>query len=453
MSRAMTRIDVTLSRTHSSSSHFSGRTNVLARGRAGASVARASDDSRPALATATTNELESERENGELVKESRARASERKTWAHAFAEFKAFKAMYGTIEIPREYDGLRRWLARQRSAKRAGKLAETRVKELEAMGVTWELRKPSTRRQEGTMKTFAERERELAKYYAANGDGEVSEAQDEALAKWVSHQVASYRDGSLTEEKYDALSSLGVKFDERDERAVVRWDDRFAELKAYALAHDGSTRVPESSGDGLYFWLLEQRRAKKNGKLSAEKAQKLESVGVEWDIKPHSELPWGTRFTELTKFVRANGRFPSNSDDKSLFQWVRAQRKRYEQGMLEDDREAQLDSLHANKDWKIKPMSAFEKNLARLTTFVKANGHANVLMHDDKKLHAWLRKQRIRKRAGDLHKSRIQALEALGVQWTAAPTKLSKNEDPTAKLFGSAFQKIDSRGKKISKKN
>ena len=138
-----------------------------------------------------------------------------------------------------------------------------------------------------------------------------------------------------------------------------------------------------------------------------EKTHKLESVGVEWEIKPHNEVPWGTRFTELARFVRAHGDLPSNKDDPTLFQWVRAQRKRYAKGMMEDDRAALLDGLQLDRDWKVTPMSAFEKNLARLKTFVKANGHAVVSSHDDKKIATWLRKQRVKKQSGELNKSKI----------------------------------------------
>jgi hypothetical protein len=318
--------------------------------------------------------------------------------------------------------------------------------------VTWDLRKTVTRRPKVVV-TFDERVRELAKYYAAHGNGNVKASENDSLAKWVSHQIASYRDGGLTEDKYETLISLGVNFDNHDERAVHSWDERFAELKAFAQANNGSTRVPEDGArDALYFWLLEQRRMKRDGKLNVEKTHKLESVGVEWDIKPHNEVPWGTRFTELSHFVRTHGDLPSNKDEPTLFQWVRAQRKRYAKGMMEDDRASLLDSLPLDRDWKVTPMSAFDKNLARLQTFVKANGHAVVSARDDKKLATWLRKQRIKKQSGELNKSKINALEALGVQWTAAPVMQDEADDSSAKLFGSAFQNADSKEKKSKKK-
>ena len=376
----------------------------------------------------------------------------RVSWDARLAELSTFKAMYGTVELPRELNALRRWLSRQRSERRAGRLSDARAEKLEALGVTWDLRKTVTRRPKVVV-TFDERVRELAKYYAAHGNGNVKASENDALAKWVSHQIASYRDGGLSEDKYDALISLGVNFDNHDERAVHSWDDRLAELKSFAQANGGSTRVPEDEEHaGLYFWLLEQRRSKRDGKLNVEKTHKLESVGVEWEIKPHNEVPWGTRFTELAQFVRAHGDLPSNKDDPTLFQWVRAQRKRYAKGMMEDDRAALLDGLPLDRDWKVTPMSAFEKNLARLKTFVKANGHAIVSSHDDKKLATWLRKQRIKKQSGELNKSKINALEALGVQWTAAPVMLDEANDTSAKLFGTAFQNIESQEKKSKKK-
>ena len=98
-----------------------------------------------------------------------ARERERGTWDRYYDEIAAHRAMRGTIEPPRALNARRRWLARPRRRARRGEPSDERVARLEALGVTFELRKDV--RAVGGRMSFEERVRELASARAGGRNG------------------------------------------------------------------------------------------------------------------------------------------------------------------------------------------------------------------------------------------------------------------------------------------
>lgn len=352
--------------------------------------------------------------------------------------------MHGTIEFPRELNVQRRWLARQRYEARRGALREDRRARLESLGVTFELRKRVCETTKETI-PFETRLRELAVHYAAHGRGGVKARENPTLAKWVSHQVAAFRDGTLTEDKKRALEELGVDFDGAEERRASRWEERYEELKAYraeSSSEDGAVvgglAVPENRNDGLYHWLLDQRRAKARGTLSKERVDALEALGVEWSVQKRSTVSWETSFDNVKAQFESTGRLPRNKDDSAAFQWIRSQRRRFEKGKLEPERVERLDATFGDA-WRVKKLGTFEKNLDNLKEYKNKHGTAWVLPKHDKKLAAWTRKMRVKKSCGELSRSKIAALDAIGMPWTNNGVFDCDQDDPSCDLFGSTF--------------
>jgi hypothetical protein len=381
-------------------------------------------DARPRRRCATVSASRDD-ENGTP---RRARAS----WDDRFDEVALFKSMHGAdvARLPRELNAQRRWLARQRYLARRGELSETRMERLRALGVTFELRKAITKVPEEIF-TFDARLRELARCYASDG----AVPRSKALSRWVSHCVADHRDGSLSREKYEALRDLGVDFDGVEERRVVQWETRCEALEAYVKTR-GHCRVREDEEDGLYFWLLDQRKAKRDGKLSKERETALEALGVEWDVRSTVHKSWEDRLSAMRSFYETRGALPRSSEDDALFQWIRQQRRRFEKGELELERVEALDGVCV--EWKVKRAAGFEKNIARFAEYVETHGSPHVLARRDKKLHQWIRKMRVKREAGELSARKIEALDALGMHWTVPPIDIDRTDRAKGQgLFGS----------------
>ena len=83
----------------------------------------------------------------------------------------------------------------------------------------------------------------------------------------------------MTEEQVTRLREIGVRFSK-----VEIWYSHFEEVKSYFEEHN-THRIPfdfvSESGIKLYEWLNSQKKYYRKGKLSAEKTEKLRSIGVE----------------------------------------------------------------------------------------------------------------------------------------------------------------------------
>ena len=86
-----------------------------------------------------------------------------------------------------------------------------------------------------------------------------------------------YRNGKLAKKHITHFQHLGISFE-----AVDSWEERYQELEAY-LKERSEKYVPkgtiDKNGYDLYYWVSDQRRAYKSGKLTQEQMQKLDDIG------------------------------------------------------------------------------------------------------------------------------------------------------------------------------
>lgn len=105
-----------------------------------------------------------------------------------------------------------------------------------------------------------------------------------SIGNWLHTQRNKYYTGTLPEEKYEKLHSIGVVFSPIEKR----WDDLF--LLASQYYHElRNLDVPDGfifEGQDLGRWISYQRTLynKSDGSLSPEKTKKLESIGMKWEI-------------------------------------------------------------------------------------------------------------------------------------------------------------------------
>lgn len=130
------------------------------------------------------------------------------TWMYKLAI--EYKKEHGNLNIPQNYttsDGktLGLWLQTQRNNYRDGKLRPERIKQLEDIGITWQINQHHSWDE---MFLLAE------KYYEKNGNllipKDYKALNGENLGVWLSTQRDKYRRGTLSKERTMALESIGV---------------------------------------------------------------------------------------------------------------------------------------------------------------------------------------------------------------------------------------------------
>jgi superfamily II DNA or RNA helicase len=166
-----------------------------------------------------------------------------------------------------------------------------------------------------------------------------------SLGGWVTNQRA--RRGALDDRQVALLEALDGWVWDRHES---RWDEGFRHLTEYAPEH-GNTLIAaghDYRGYPLGDWAAIQRRDYQNGKLSAERRDRLNSVpGWVWSLEANR---WDEGYRRVEEYVAAHGTSAvgqsyETADRFRLGAWVNFQRTRYRQGKLEQDRIERLEQL------------------------------------------------------------------------------------------------------------
>ena len=109
---------------------------------------------------------------------------------------------------------------------------------------------------------------------------------DFPLGRWVVNQRQNYKRGRLSADRQARLAHQpGWAWDVNSSE----WEENFTRLFAYAVEH-GHARVPDKhvTADGFRLggWVSGQRRARKRGKLSAEREARLAGLpGWVWVVR------------------------------------------------------------------------------------------------------------------------------------------------------------------------
>ena len=193
---------------------------------------------------------------------------------------KAYKADNDHVRVPRTStkDGypLGTWVHNRRKDYKAGRLTQERIEALDALGFIWDLLEQDF--QEGLVA--------LTAHKAEHGDVEVpgvfKTKDGYALGTWVHNLRTSYKKGTLTEERIEALDALGFIWDKLEQD----FQEGLSRLAAYK-AEQGHVWVPNRFGtkDGypLGTWMSNRRRDYKKGTLTDERIEALGALGFIWD--------------------------------------------------------------------------------------------------------------------------------------------------------------------------
>ena len=196
-------------------------------------------------------------------------------WEERFNELVAYKSRHEDVDVPSNWpSGLGKWISQQRVGNKNGLLSNERKARLEKIGVAWDLF--DTKWEAG----FSE----LLQYKAEHGDANVPKSWPSRLASWVAVQREFHKKGKLLPERKKRLDDIGFEWNVHDSK----WDAFYKELLEYKVQH-GDTKVPINWSTDLGQWVRSQRVAKKSGKLSLERRDRLAEIGFVWNIKVASK--------------------------------------------------------------------------------------------------------------------------------------------------------------------
>ena len=341
-------------------------------------------------------------------------------WERGFAEAKAYYGAHGNLDVPAGYameEGFRLgvWLVNQRQLRgglnRRSRLSPERIARLDEIGMIWC----------HADYTFERNYLSAIEYRLQHGDLNVPVdyvcADGFRLGAWMSslRDRRAGRNGlkPLTQEQIDRLDEIGMVWRNKYED---QWERAFAEAQRWYDLH-GSLDVPVAyiaNGIRLGRWVAKQREQRQKGKLSKERCERLERIGMVWE----REDAWEQSFREAERYHREHGdlEVPANYVDENgswLGKWVSVQRKAGREGRLTAEQTQRLSAIGMR--W----MSAQELQWNRMyecaAEYARSHAGISALLKDDgePQLRLWYRRQEHKRRDGKLSETQAQRLDAL----------------------------------------
>ena len=225
-------------------------------------------------------------------------------WIIKYNIASAYYEHNGNLEIPTsfktlngyEYDengiNLGIWIISQRRSYKNVKLSPEKINLLKTIEMRFEIKY-----NDGWNKNYA-----LAKnYYEHNGNLEIPEKfktlngyeHDENginLGMWIRSQRRSYKNVKLSPERLNLLKNIGMRFEIKHNNN--EWNKNYALAKNY-YEHNGNLEIPEKfktlngyeydeNGINLRRWLAVQTQLYQKARLSTERINLLENIGIKW---------------------------------------------------------------------------------------------------------------------------------------------------------------------------
>ncbi len=334
------------------------------------------------------------------------------------ARLVAYRERYGHAGVTRKRDAaLYKWIACQRSYRKAGTLMEYRRKRMEEVGFPWE---PVDYRWE-------QKYVQLCDYKTRFGHTNVPSVwrENKVLGHWVVHQRKKQREGTLSAEYRRRLKKLGFCW-EFKEILVPELDEYMERMLARLVAYReryGHVGVTPTRDRALHAWIANQRTYRRTGVLKEYRRKRMDEAGFPW--KPVDYL-WEEKYVQLCNFKERFGHttVPCQwKENKVLGRWVEHQREKKRKGKLLTDHCQRLEKIGFS--WEIGEVHVEEQDayledmLARLVEYKKRYGHFGVTFERDPKLHGWMLRQRGWRRQGSLKEYRRKRMDEVGFPWKA----------------------------------
>lgn len=328
-------------------------------------------------------------------------------WKEMYEELVNYKEKIGDCNVPHGYPKnppLGLWVLSQRASYKKGRLAQDKIKKLEALGFVWNT-------PEAQWKIMYQ---ELIKYKKEYGDCNVPVNHSETLrlGRWIRGQRTAYRKGRLAKDRVELLEALGLLWSIHE----AQWEEMYRELIDYKKLN-GNCNVPQgySKNPSLAKWISQQRVLNNKGGLSQDKFEKLEEIGFVWKAY---EAKWESKYLELVVYKKEHGdcNVPYDCvENPSLGLWVLNQRIAHKKGELKRDIVTKLEAL--GFIWDIRE-SHWEEMYQKLIAYKNKHGDCNVPRGNvESELGKWVSRQRSDYKRGKIKRDRKIRLETLGFIW------------------------------------
>ena len=393
-------------------------------------------------------------------------------WEGYYKLAKAYYNQYNNLEIPNSFktiDGISYdkngyrlgvWINTQRQFYKNGKLIKDKIKLLDKIGMRFENRRNIIDWEEyyNLAKAYYNKNNNLEiPYRFKTLDGITYDEGGYILGVWINNQRQTYKSGKLNKERIGLLEKIGMRFENKITK--IGWQECYKLAKVY-FEKNNNLEMPHlfktldginynENGYSLGVWINTQRQTYKSGKLSKEKIELLNKIGIRFENKIKI-IGWEENYKLAKAYYNQynNLEIPNSfktldgiSYDKNgynLGMWLVKQRQNYKSHKLNKERKELLNKIGIRFENKTDVISWEEYHKLAKVYFEKNNNleipksfkTLDGITYDEKghSLGAWLARQRKSYKNGKLNKERIELLDKIGMVWSIKKEADKKNE-------------------------
>lgn len=265
-------------------------------------------------------------------------------WEQNFKSAKEYYLTYGNLDIPTNYKSkngkhLGNWILRQRQLYKRNSLTDDQLKKLDSIGMDW-MDRVDRIWENGFLeaKNYSEEYGNLSvpKNYRSNTDF--------PLGIWIQRQRSLYKNNKISEDRIKRLTGIGMNWNPDN------WESRFDLVKQYYEEH-GNINISQKEviqGVWLGKWIISQKKAMEEGKLTHKQIEKLKTLPMEEVGRKDNR--WWSMYEEAKKYYEEFGNLniPVNyltSNGKKLSDWIIRQRRNYKLGKMPLEHKEKLDEI------------------------------------------------------------------------------------------------------------
>lgn len=265
-------------------------------------------------------------------------------WKQNFRLAKEYYLAHGNLDIPTNFkskDGkhLGNWILRQRQLYKSNSLTDEQIKKLDSIDMDW-MDRVDRVWENGFIeaKNYSEEYGNLSvpKNYRSNTDF--------PLGIWIQRQRSLYKNNKISEDRFKRLTDVGMNWNPDN------WESRFNLVKQYYEEHGNINISQKEVIQGIWLgkWIVSQKKAMQEGKLTSEQIEMLKTLPMEEVGRKDNR--WWSMYEEAKKYYLKFGHLnvPMDyltSSGKKLSDWIIRQRRNYKLGKMPLEHKEKLDDI------------------------------------------------------------------------------------------------------------
>ena len=265
-------------------------------------------------------------------------------WEQNFSLAKEYYLAHGNLDVPTNFkskDGkhLGNWVLRQRQLNKTNSLTDEQIKKLDSIGMDW-----MDRVDRVWENGFIEAKNYSEEYGNLSVPKNYRTTTDFPLGIWIQRQRSLYKNNKISEDRIKRLTNVGMNWNPDN------WESRFNLVKQYYEEHGNINISQKEVIQGIWLgkWIVSQKKAMQEGKLTHEQVEMLKKLPMEEVGRKDNR--WWSMYEEAKKYYLKFGNLNipmdyHTSNGKKLSDWIIRQRRNYKLGKMPSEHKEKLDEI------------------------------------------------------------------------------------------------------------